>query len=268
MKAAGWLDFAQARVPASCAFHATPHLHPPTMFAGLKRALQRSPDSIPAAEGRELQEWVQARGLRYARVPDKGFVIEGQHAGTPWRMEWGPSKRGYMPGQELRVRAELGLPSDEQALVMTRRLAEKLEKSIFEKYVDTVQTRVDKDLPSEMRWLVMFPKRPGPEMGLLRDRFVALGSSRKWLSQWLDGPLSGVLAMQPDLEESPVVLMLGRGRLLLRVGLAEADTNALKGWLRVFETAVSRARRSAERSKSGGQGDWRTSVWNSLEPQI
>ena len=47
---------------------------------------------------------------------------------TPWRLEWGPSQRPYIQGQELRIRAELGLSSELQLVLMNRALQEAMEK--------------------------------------------------------------------------------------------------------------------------------------------
>jgi hypothetical protein len=214
------------------------------MLEGLKRWLSRPNDAAAPADA-ELRDWVQSRGLAHRNVPGEGFVIDGQQAGTAWRLEWGPSQRPYVSGQELRLRAELGLSGDLQALLLTRRLAEQMESDVFNQYVEGVQTRIDNQTPPEMRWLVMFPKLPASELGPLRERFVALGSSKRWLAQWLDGPLSTALAAQPLADQAPLVLMIGRGRLMLRTALPDADVKPLQAWLRLFEIAMREAQRAA-----------------------
>ena len=90
----------------------------------------------------------------------------------PWRLEWGPSQRPYIQGHELRLRAEMGLAPDLQLVLMNRALQETMEKAVFDQYVEGVQTRIDNQTPPEMRWLVMFPKLSGSEMGALRERYV------------------------------------------------------------------------------------------------
>jgi hypothetical protein len=82
----------------------------------------------------------------------------------------GPVAAPYIQGQELRLRSELGLASDLQVVVMNRTLQEQMEKDVFDQYVEGVQTRIDNQTPPEMRWLVMFPKLPGSDMGPLRDQ--------------------------------------------------------------------------------------------------
>lgn len=231
------------------------------MLEGIKRLFQRAGTGGATPAEQELLDWVRARGFKHRQVPGEGFVVDGEQAGTAWRLEWGPSQRPYIAGQELRLRAELGLGSDLQALLMTRRLAEKMEGEVFEQYVEGVQTRIDNQTPPEMRWLVMFPKLPGAEMGLLRERFVALGSSRRWLSQWLEGPLAPALAAQPLAADAPLVLMIGRGRLMLRTALPDAEPQPLQAWLRLFEIAMRETQRVS--SEDAGKAGAASSGWSS-----
>lgn len=230
------------------------------MLEGIKRLFQRSSGSAGTPAEKALHDWLRARGFKHRSVPGEGFVIDGEQAGTAWRLEWGPSQRPYIAGHELRLRAELGVPGDLQALLMTRRLAEQMEGDVFNQYVEGVQTRIDNQTPPEMRWLVMFPKLPGSEMGPLRERFVALGSSKRWLQQWLEGPLSSALAAHPLAAEAPLVLMIGRGRLMLRTALADADLQPLQAWLRMFEIALREAQRAGRSEGGSASSGWSTSA--------
>jgi hypothetical protein len=83
-----------------------------------------------------------------------------------------------------------------------------------------------------------------------------------WLRQWLDGPLSQVLAAQRIEPDVPLVLMIGRGRLMLRTALAEPDENILQSWLRVFETAMREARRVANESTDSVSPSTQASLWS------
>ena len=190
--------------------------------------------------------WAASREYTYRAVHKEGFVIDGRIGVTPWRMEWGPSQRPYIDGHELRLRAELGLSAGLQLVLMNRELQETMEKAVFEQFVEGVQTRIDNQTPPEMRWLVMYPKLPGAEMPELRERYVALSSTKKWLLRWLQGELTTSLAALATPGNVPVVLMIGRGRLMLRTALADAQIGPVQGWLRVFETAIREARRVAE----------------------
>ena len=215
------------------------------MLEGLRRWLSGGA-ARTAQEWTEVAPWAASHqyGLRF--VHDEGFVVDGRLGATAWRLEWGPSQRPYIHGQELRIRSELGLAPDLQLLVMNRQLQELMEREVFDQYVEGVQTRIDNQTPPEMRWLVMFPKLGGHDMGTLRERWVALASQKTWLRHWLAGPVAealGALATEPA---TPVVLMIGRGRLMLRTALADAPVPVLQHWLRLFETAMREARRVAE----------------------
>jgi hypothetical protein len=234
------------------------------MLEGLKRLFAGSPSS-PASDWEGIAPWAQQKQYSFRGVQTEGFVIDGRLGATPWRLEWGPSQRPYIQGQELRLRSELGLGADLQVVVMTRQLQESMEKAVFDQYVEGVQTRIDNQTPPEMRWLVMFPKLAGSEMPTLRERFVALASIKSWLTQWLEGPLSQALAALRLEPATPFVLMIGRGRLMLRTALPDAEVESLQGWLRLFETAMREARRVANESSdsispSAAPGLWSASA--------
>ena len=128
---------------------------------------------------------------------------------------------------------------------MNRELQEAMEKAVFDQYVEGVQTRIDNQTPPEMRWLVMFPRLPGAEMGVLRENFVAVSSMRTWLTMWLQGPLPAALAAMVTDPAVPIVLMMNRSRLTLRTALPTPDVASLQPWLRLFDTAVREAHRVA-----------------------
>jgi hypothetical protein len=113
-----------------------------------------------------------------------------------------------------------------------------------------------------MRWLVMFPKIAGTDMPVLKERYVALGSMKGWLKQWLEGPLSQSLVALRVEPETPVVLMIGRGRLMLRTALPDAEVSTLQAWLRVFETAMREARRVANESSDSISPSTQPSMWS------
>jgi hypothetical protein len=239
------------------------------MLEGIKRWFSAAPGEGPMA-GTELGRWAAQRGFSLREVPGEGFVIDGMAGGVAWRMEWGPSQRGYIAGNELRLRAAPGVAPELHAALMTRRLAESLERRVFDDYVEGVQTRLDVDAPPEMRWLVLLPRLPAAHLGPLRSSFVAVGNSQRWLGHWLEaalpallaGALPGLLPGVDTAEEAPLMLGLTRGRLTLRTPLADAEPRLLQGWLRVFETALREARRAAEQSaadtgpSTSPESDW------------
>ena len=230
------------------------------MLDGLKRIFTGGDKPSDAWDG--IASWAASRQYMFKAVASEGFVIDGRLGATPWRLEWGPSQRPYIEGQELRIRSELGLNSDLQLVVMNRLLHERKEKDVFEQYVEGVQTRLDNQTPPEMRWLVMFPKLPGSEMPELRERYIALSSVKPWLVQWLQGPLSQALSAQKVDAATPIVLMIGRGRLMLRTALPDADVLPLQAWLRLFEVAMREARRVANESSDSISPSTQPSMWS------
>lgn len=230
------------------------------MLDGLKRLFTGGSSGGDDWDG--IAPWAASKQYTFRAVQSEGFVIDGRLGATPWRLEWGPSQRPYIVGQELRIRSELGLAAELQVVLMNRLLQEKMEKDVFDQYVEGVQTRIDNQTPPEMRWLVMFPKLSGSEMPELRDRYVALASMKSWLVPWLQGPMSQALAGMRVEAETPVVLMIGRGRLMLRTALADAQIAPLQAWLRVFETAMREARRVANESSDALSPSTQPSMWS------
>jgi hypothetical protein len=216
----------------------------------------------PGLQG--IDHWAQSKGASYRRVrEDEGFVIDGSHRSVPWRIEWGPSQRPYIAGPEVRFMAELGLHRDIQALVLNRLLMESSEARVYNEYVEGVQTRVDTQTPTEIRWLVMYSKLSASELRNLGVRFGAVSSVKPWLLHWLSGLLSQALldAARALPESESFVLSVGRGRLSMRLPLGTPTGEALTHWLTLFETAMSEAQRVA--------GEWRDSALHaSTRPSV
>ena len=231
------------------------------MLDGLKRLFSGSAGAT-TKDWEGVVPWAASKEYSFREVAGEGFVIDGRLGAAPWRMEWGPSQRPYIQGHELRLRAEMGLGSDLQVVVLNRVLQEQMEKTVFDQYVEGVQTRIDNQTPPEMRWLVMFPKLGGTEMGALKERYVALGSVKNWLIQWIDGPLTqALLALHVD-ADTPIVLMIGRGRLMLRTALPDAGLVPLQTWLRTFEVAMREARRVATEYSDSVSPSTHSSLWS------
>ena len=217
------------------------------MLDGIKRWLSggASGDKETGRVGAEaFAGWSRAAQVQI-RVPREGdgIIIDGKAADVPWRLEWGASQRPYVVGRELRIRGELKLPSDLQLIVVNRVLQEAIEKTMFEQFVEGVQTRIDTETPAEMRWVVMYPKLNRTELGDLAERYAAVSSIKPWLQQWLAGPLSSGLAGLSLDPATAFVLMINRGKVTLRTEVDEATPRGFEPHLRVFETALREARR-------------------------
>ena len=237
------------------------------MLKSLLRLLARGSVS---PELSTLQQWADDRNHGFRRVRDAdGCVIDGKQGAQAWRIEWGASQRDYIPGFELRFIAELDLPHSLMAMVLNRSLLEVMEKTVYDLFVDDVQTRIDTDTPPEMRWLVMYSQASGPDLGRLRERYGAVCSILPWLQQWLGGPLNDALAITVDRigSDQPVALTIGRGRLTLRTALPKPDAERLALWWSVFEHAMREAKRLGTEWRDAAAGGLTTqpSAWSNSE---
>ncbi len=221
-----------------------------------------------AAHWRPIKEWAEARGGRFTATEDgMGFGIDLPKAGELGRLriEWGESQRSYLPGCELRMRCELGLPVDLQLMVLDRALMEELERVVFEAYTDTLKTRADTDTPEEMRWLVMLQKFNHAASPLLRQRVGVVGATRALAAAWVGGEFGDALVQAgQDLlpEGHPFVLMSMRGNLYLRTAMPEADDAQIQALVRLLECAARESARLGDRlSESGPWPSTSAAAW-------
>ena len=239
------------------------------MLRFLKRWLPLSsrPERAPAEGLEALGRWAAGNGLTLRVLASaEGGIIEGRTGPAPWRLEWGPPQRRYIEGFEVRWRAELDGTGDLQALILNRLLQERMEREVFEEYVDGVQTQLEDDTPPEMRWLVLFPKLGAAEMGALRESHAATANLKAWLLSWLNGPLSAALASTDLPPAQPLVLTLGRGRLTLRTAMPQPDDAQLDMLHRLFETALREARRVAADAVAAQMASTQPSLWSASGP--
>jgi hypothetical protein len=212
-----------------------------------------------------IADWAETRGHRFARSRDgDGFVVESNRAGEAWRLEWGPPQRHYFSDPELRLRGELSAAAGElQMLVITRELMTRLEQQVFEESTEGTETRMDDDLPEEMRWLVLYPKVPRSELGILRERFGALSNFPRAALSWLDQPFVDQLDVSPAWQPAnqTLIIVVQRGRLTLRCPLPEPDLPALQGAIGLFVVSLAAARRVAAELMQGKIGSERPSSW-------
>jgi hypothetical protein len=233
-------------------------------FGGGGSAGDRAP-AAPAADWAEVRQWAAGEGHRFAKARGgEGFVVEvGSGAGANARIEWAPSQRNYISGQELRVRADVGAADGVQMLVATRALIARLEKDVFEQFTEGNETRIDDDTPEEMRWVVLYPQVPGKLLGTLRARFGLLSNrpsaSTLWLDHGLSGPLAESIAWHAP--TVPLVLVVQRGRFVLRMALPEPRIAAIDGALALGLAAAAAARRVAADVARGAVNSQRPSTW-------
>lgn len=230
------------------------------MLESLRHLWKKRPKPVNIAP---MKAWAEAHDLEMRPVHDgEGCMVEPRGGRGGWRIEWGHPQRDYIPVRELRIIGEVGTPGELMAMVLTRELKEAMEKVVFEQYVEDVQTRMDTETPAEMRWLVLYPKMPGAELGRLRDRYAAVGNIKPWMTQWLSGALNDALAASLEMTDGtdPMVLTVSRGRLTLRTVMPDVDEKLMAMWLSVFEHAQAEAKRLGQ--------EWRDSseLGNSTMP--
>jgi hypothetical protein len=213
----------------------------------------------------ELREWARAEGHRFATSRGgEGFVIESAAGPAGWRAEWGPSQRDYIVGPELRVRTEIDEAGDLQMLLLTRALVGELEHEVYEQSTEGNQTRIDDRTPEEMRWLVLYPRMPRSAMpASLRERFAVLASRPSAAPMWLDGPLAGLLEASTAWLDAavPLVMVVQRGRFVLRLAQAEPSLAVLKAAVALAAAASASARRVGAEESAGRLGSERPSSW-------
>ncbi|HEX4511716.1 MAG TPA: hypothetical protein VH328_16620 [Burkholderiaceae bacterium] len=173
-----------------------------------------------------------------------------RHAG--WRIEWGPAQRSFMSSHEFRIRFEVALNSDVQALVLDRPLLARLDHEVYAQFTDTVQTRLDEETPEEMRWLAMHAKLSPNQMGVpLRDRYGAISNDAAWVSRWLAGPIADALKQRADsmpieaVSAEPFILRLSRGQVVIRQSATVPRVKVLETCIAVAQAVEDALRRSA-----------------------
>ena len=240
------------------------------MLKALKSLLGRSSGN-PEIDA--VAAWAKKGGHRWKREKDgDGFAIDGQSAAAVWRIEWGLPQRPYIAGHELRIRAVLDLPPDLQMMVMTQSLEEVLAKEAFELGTQSNQTLVGDAVLEETRWLVMFPKIVFNQSKTLRNSFAGVSSLDYEGGSWLESRLAKSLERAAGKwlsEAPPFLLMTLRGRLYLRLQLAQPDVDDIVAALELFEIAAEEAQRVA-RARGDAPVAWHGpkggSAWQKLPP--
>jgi hypothetical protein len=212
----------------------------------------------------EVRQWAEGAGHRFAPSRGgEGFVVESPSGATECRVEWGPSQRNYIVGQELRVRIGAGRSAGLQMLVATRELMRRLEHEVFEQFTDGNETRIDDETPEEMRWVVLYSQAPASVLGPLHTRFGLLSNrpqaSVLWLKEGLADPLADSLGWHDP--AAPMVLVVQRGRCTLRLALPEPRIAVLDGALALGRAAAAAALRVSEATSHGLPSSQQPSTW-------
>lgn len=222
------------------------------MLARLKRLfdkesppIEESPDSGVADS--HVSAWASRHGLAFSGpTPTRRFSVEGRIDGTPWRMDLGRPSRRFIRGEELRARAELGLPEGLAVLVMNRQLKKALDKQAYQNYTHSLQTRVDSALPEEMRWLAMYDEVAWPGLSeTFWARYAVLANQQEHAEAWLNEGLANRLLQWPEprlSDKTPFLLMLLKGRAQLCMECRPEDLSIIRHAAKVLSHACQSAR--------------------------
>ena len=221
------------------------------MFDRIKKAFSKDAgkpqDDTPSQMSHgPVSEWAGTQGFAFSVDRDgQGVALEGKIGGKPWRLQLGRPTRNYILGEEVRARAELGLPGDVAILVMNRPLKESLEKRAYQIYTDDLQTSVDSSLPEEMRWLAMFKEVGwGGPPAAFWERYGVLTDQREHAVAWLDTHLANLLMnwhSPGPTAEVPFMVLLLNGKAYLRMEYAPADLLTLQHAALIFTSACESA---------------------------
>ena len=143
-----------------------------------------------------------------------------------WRLEWGPPQRPYIAGHELRMRMELGLPPDLQMLLITKSLMRGAREArpssssrrATRREIGRRDARGDAlagDVPEDRRQRLEDPAHPLRRRLEPADTKARPGSTARSRTR-SSAPPATLAAREP-----PFVLMTLRGRIYLRMQLAE-----------------------------------------------
>jgi hypothetical protein len=223
------------------------------MFDRIRKAFSREGGDQAETAGAVSQlahgpvsEWAGTQGFAFSIEPNgHGIALEGHVGGKPWRLQVGRPSRKYIFGQEVRARAELGLPDDAAVLIINRPLRDALEKQAYEIYTDPLQTSASPSLPEEMRWLAMFDEVGWDSLPKeFSDRYAILTDDRDNALAWLDTPLIRATLDWPIPGPSPQVpfmMLLLRGKVYLRMEYTPADLLTLQHAALIFTSACQAA---------------------------
>lgn len=221
------------------------------MFERIKKAFGKGASQPPADASSQMphgpvSEWAGTQGFAFSvDAEGQGVILEGKLGGKPWRLQLGRPTRNYIEGEEVRARAELGIPDNVAILVMNRPLKEKLEGRAYQIYTDDLQTSVKSTLPEEMRWLAMFQEVGWDSLPpAFWERYGVLTDTREHALAWLDAPLANLLMnwqLPATTAEVPFMVLLLNGKAYLRMEYTPADLLTLQHAALIFTSACESA---------------------------
>lgn len=199
------------------------------MFDRLRNAFRASGNPMSASgrpvTQREVARWAASQQLAIVTHAAEGhFDLGGDLYGHPWRLECGQPTRDYVHGMELRGRADVGADPDAAVMVINKPLQDTLEGTAYSAITDTLQTAINSSLPEEVRWFSMYEEVAWPGLPKsFRAHFTVVAERIEHAQRWVHAPVVSQLLNVVEGEggaervKSPMVLMLARGRVYLRL---------------------------------------------------
>ncbi len=215
------------------------------MYARLKNAL--SPHTWLRSRSAPLAEWAQEHALSFAPMMGGAYLLTGKWQGRPVRIQCLAPSRPFIQGMELMARADLGLRSQGNVVVMNRALKEVLEarsRALYSQYTDELRTMAGV-VPEEVRWLSIYRDAGwvGPDQRFW-SRYAALTDAPELARRWIDNETEQQLMAWPDAvsDATPMMFMLQRGKTYMRLQIDQTrDTAAAVHALGVFKHLSQRA---------------------------
>jgi len=187
------------------------------------------------------EKLAKARKLIFAPRPEqRGYTLDGQIQGKPYKIERGSPSREYVQGVELRARCDLGVSPNAVLMVVNRHLKKSLDENTYSAFTDTMETMVNTHLPEEVMWMTMYGEVGWHDLG---ERFISdyciLAEDKHHARALVDAKLVKALTSWPAHSLTrPVIFMLMRGRLYMRMQFDD-DSFMLEHALDSFELFCS-----------------------------
>lgn len=234
------------------------------MFESIRKALSLGippEETHRPASAEEVARWAGAQQavLEPDEVPG-GFALSGQKDGVPWRMECGTPTRGYIQGLELRGGADARAWPDAAVMVLGRALQEHLESWAYARGPHPLSADTEGQLPEEVRWLASLDEVAwdGLPPSFLRHFAVLSGQidvAQRWLQPALVSRLLNGLPVTSGAQEAgalpaeqPLVLMLARGSVYLRMPHDAQSLQSLAHAVDILTTAARCASKGVSKS--------------------
>jgi hypothetical protein len=169
---------------------------------------------------KQVAKFAKEKKLTFAERPGgRGYTLDGQIQGKPFKIERGSSSRQYIEGVELRARCDLGVSPNAVLMIANRYLKKSLDENAYSAFTDTMETMVNTNMPEEVLWMTMYG-----EVGWhdLSERFVSdyciLAEDKNIARALVDSKFEKLLTSWPEHRiTNPLVVMLMRGRVYLRM---------------------------------------------------